>query len=344
MSTDKLVPNDPRVKYESTQVNGKTYSYVLGEPTTGGESKGLVFLVHGFPDLSFGWRYQVPYLTSRGYRVVVPDQLGYGGTDAPAAAEEYTLKKLSDDVAALARKLVGDDGQIILGGHDWGGALVWRVALWHPDLLRGVFSVCTPFSASNPQFFALEDIIAAGKLTNFTYQLHFKGPEVEEKIQGEDKVKQFLNCMFGGHGANGERGFDTAKGVLFDNLDKLSKTRLLSEEELNHYVERYMAHPAPQLRGPLNWYRTQRLNWEDEKELAGRPGGVKIETPALFIAASGDEALPPSMSAGMDKYFGKLSRDEVNASHWALTQAPGEVNKSIGAWLDELDGGAKASL
>jgi pimeloyl-ACP methyl ester carboxylesterase len=274
----------------------------------------------------------------------VPDQLGYGGTDAPAAAEEYTLKKLSDDVAALARKFVGEDGQIILGGHDWGGALVWRVALWHPDLLSGVFCVCTPFSAPNPQFAALEDIIAAGKLTNFSYQLHFKGPEVEEKIQGEEKVKQFINSMFGGYGANGEPGFDTVKGVLFDNLSKLKKTPLLSEEELNHYAERYMAHPAPQLRGPLNWYRTQRLNWEDEKPLADRPEGVKIEAPALFIAASGDTALPPSMSAGMEKYFSKLSRGEVNASHWALTQAPGEVNERIGAWLDELEGGAKASL
>ena len=36
-----------------------------------------------------------------GYRVVVPDMLGYGGTDKPLAAEEYSTKKLCADLAAL---------------------------------------------------------------------------------------------------------------------------------------------------------------------------------------------------------------------------------------------------
>lgn len=36
-----------------------------------------------------------------GYRVVVPDMLGYGGTDKPLTAEEYSTKKLCADLAAL---------------------------------------------------------------------------------------------------------------------------------------------------------------------------------------------------------------------------------------------------
>ena len=341
MATDKLVPNDPGVKYESTQVNGRTYSYMLGEPT--GTSKGLIFLVHGFPDLGFGWRCQVPYFMSRDYRVLVPDMLGYGGTDAPSAFEEYTFKKHSDDINALARKFVGPDGQIILGGHDWGGFLVWRVALWYPELIRAVFSVCTPYRPPSPRFTPLEDMIAAGSLRNFTYQLHFKGPEVEGNIQGEEKVRQFLNALHGGQGPNGEAGIVTTEGVLFENLPKLRRSKLMSEEELDHYVKQYMAHPAPQMRGPLNWYRTRELNFEDEKPLAERAGGGKLEMPALFIAASKDTALPPSMSAGMEAYFTKLSRGEVDASHWALTQAPDEVNGRIGAWLDEVEGGTLKS-
>ena len=342
MSADKLVPNDPRVNYGSTKVNSRTYSYILGEPT--GTPKGLVFLVHGFPDLSFGWRCQVPYLMSRGYRVLVPDQLGYAGSDAPAAVEEYTLKKLAADVKALAAKFVGPDGQIILGGHDWGGAVVWRTALWHPELIRALFSVCTPFDPPTPRFAALEDRIAAGKMRNFAYQLHFMGPEVEGNIQGEEKVRQFLNCIHGGRGSAGEVGFETGRGVLFENLPKLQRSKLLSEEELNHYAKQYMLHPAPQLHGPLNWYRTRKLNWEDERPLAER-GPVKLEMPTLFIAASKDAALPPSMSAGMDAYFANLSRGEVDASHWALTQAADEVNGRIGTWLDALEGGTlKAAL
>lgn len=49
----------------------------------------------------YGWRYQIGPWVRAGYRVVVPDMLGYGGTDKPLAAEEYSTKKLCADLAAL---------------------------------------------------------------------------------------------------------------------------------------------------------------------------------------------------------------------------------------------------
>ena len=49
----------------------------------------------------FGWRYQIGPWVRAGYRVVVPDMLGYGGTDKPWAAEEYSTRRLCADLAAL---------------------------------------------------------------------------------------------------------------------------------------------------------------------------------------------------------------------------------------------------
>jgi hypothetical protein len=49
----------------------------------------------------YGWRYQIGPWVRAGYRVVVPDMLGYGGTDKPLAVEEYSTKKLCADLAAL---------------------------------------------------------------------------------------------------------------------------------------------------------------------------------------------------------------------------------------------------
>lgn len=338
--SDKLVPNDSRVKYETAQIRGKTYSYILGEPS--GEPISTVVLVHGWPDIAFGWRCQVPYLMKLGFRVVVPNMLGYAGTDAPQALEEYSLKSLSADVAELSRKFVGEKGQIILGGHDWGGALVWRVALWHPELIKGVFSVCTPYNAPSKQHYRLEDIVAT-KVPNFTYQLHLRGPDVEEGIQGEEKIRQFLNGMYGGVGPNGELAFKVTEGVQLDNLHKLGPAKLLSKEELDHYVQQYMLRPERQLRGPLNWYRTREINFEEELPLAEK--GVKLEMPALFVTATKDAALPPWMSAGMEDHFKQLSRAEVDSSHWALTQAGDAVNEHIGKWIDGVLGGAiKSSL
>lgn len=49
----------------------------------------------------YGWRHQIKPWVMDGYRVIAPDMLGYGGTDKPAASEEYSMRKLCDDLAAL---------------------------------------------------------------------------------------------------------------------------------------------------------------------------------------------------------------------------------------------------
>jgi len=43
-----------------------------------GEKKGTVVLVHGFPDTSLAWRYQIPMLLDLGMRCIAIDCMGYG--------------------------------------------------------------------------------------------------------------------------------------------------------------------------------------------------------------------------------------------------------------------------
>lgn len=49
----------------------------------------------------YGWRHQIKPWVQHGYRVIVPDMLGYGRTDAPNDVHEYSTKSLSADLAAL---------------------------------------------------------------------------------------------------------------------------------------------------------------------------------------------------------------------------------------------------
>ncbi|PBP15934.1 epoxide hydrolase [Diplocarpon rosae] len=328
---DKITPDDTRVQYKTADLNGVTYSYILAEPQ--GKARDTIFLVHGWPDLSFGWRYQIPHLVSLGLRVVVPDMMGYGGTDAPPSLNFYTYKRAADDLATLAQQL--GLSRIILGGHDWGGAVVYRFALHYPKLIKAVISVCTPFMAPRKEF------LDATVLPNFKYQLHLRGPEVEAEIVGEEKLRQFLHAMYGGRTPDNERAFSTAHGVYFDMLPKTRPSPLLSQEEMDFYVKR---HALKGLHGPLNWYRTQELNFEDEKALAETMAGFKFDMPTLFIAGTRDGALPPAMSQGMDKWFRSLTRGEVNASHWALWETPAEVNRYIEEFLAGQISAGKASL
>ena len=97
VSSDKISPNDSRVSHQQTTLNGRRYrkhsaqshqygldsqmyvDYILGQPQNG-QFRGTIFLIHGWPDMSFGWRYQIPALIKMGLRVVAPDMMGYGGT------------------------------------------------------------------------------------------------------------------------------------------------------------------------------------------------------------------------------------------------------------------------
>ncbi|KAJ6781388.1 hypothetical protein PWT90_04334 [Aphanocladium album] len=340
MDTSRLKPNDPRVKSHYETIRGKKYHYIVGEPQ--GTKVGTMLLVHGWPDIGFGWRVQVPYFMSIGYQVIVPDNVGYARTDAPAELAEYTMKSVTADLAELARKYVGEDGQIVLGGHDWGGLVAWRLVDRYPELIKRAFVVCTPYAKPSKDFTDLEQLIEKGILRNFTYQLQLRGPDVEAKIQGRDQLRKFLNAMYGGQGPNGEAGFKVTQGVVFENLDCLGPSPLLSKEELDFYADEYARQAAPEMRGPLNWYRTRRLNYEEElQDLANVT--EKIKVPSLFIAASRDAALPPAMSQSMNDQFEDLSRDEVDASHWALVEKGDDVNRIVTEWLEKKTE-SKASL
>jgi pimeloyl-ACP methyl ester carboxylesterase len=59
-----------------------------------------------------------------------------------------------------------------------------------------------------------------------------------------------------------------------------------------------------------------------------------ITTPVLFIQATYDSVLKPDMAKNMESLIPKLTRGEVPATHWALTQKPEEVNAIIRKWFE----------
>lgn len=268
--------------------------------------------------------------------------LGYGGTDAPQDLALYSLKNVCDDVAELVKQVLGrDDETIILGGHDWGGQVVWRFALWHPEMLKGVFSVCTPYVGPSPKFLEYEDMVKI--LPNFQYQIQLAGPDVEREVNSDPaKIRGFLSGLYGATGPGRVRGFTTGHGVHFENLDTMGPSPLLNEEEIEFYVAQYARNG---MRGPLNWYRTRKINYEEELALLKDGQQPKIKTPAMVIVAKRDAALPPQMAEGMGNHFDSLKKGVVDGSHWALWDSTENVNAQVGEFVEEVLGGpVKSSI
>ena len=90
----------------------------------------------------------------------------------------------------------------------------------------------------------------------------------------------------------------------------------------------------------MNWYRTRRVNFDEELAL----GDASVKVPTLYIAATKDAALSPALSQGMESAVPHLTRAEVNSSHWALVQAAPEVNRLLREWFGAVVFGGKSVL
>ena len=97
-----------------TLPSGQTYRYVHYHPRSPNAS--TILFLHGWPSSSYDWRQQFAYFASRGYGIVAPDALGFGGTDKPSDAAAYTLKKQADSVIELL-DCIGV-GKLVTVSHD----------------------------------------------------------------------------------------------------------------------------------------------------------------------------------------------------------------------------------
>jgi pimeloyl-ACP methyl ester carboxylesterase len=206
--------------------------------------------------------------------------------------------------------------------------IVYRVCLWYPSLITHVFSICVPYAPPSSTHIPLDKLVEY--LPNFRYQLQLSSGEVEKHLKpNKADMKLFINGLFGGRGPNGEPGFRTDTGIQFDNLQKLGKTKLLSEEELDYYAAEY-AHNG--LHGPCNWYRTRDQNYKDELEIKNK----HITIPVLFVGALKDPTIPRGMYESLSDILPNLTLRTVDTSHWAMAEDPVNVNKVIEEWIKEV--------
>src|SRR6266705_2259154 len=115
----------------------------------------LIVMIHGFPDFWYTWRDQMEAL-SKDYQVVAIDQRGYNLSDKLKGVENYDIRLLVGDVAAVIKHL-GRDKAIIVG-HDWGGIVAWVFAMTLPQMTEKLIILNLPHPrglnhelAHNPQ-------------------------------------------------------------------------------------------------------------------------------------------------------------------------------------------------
>ncbi|CAG8768067.1 3522_t:CDS:2, partial [Funneliformis caledonium] len=148
----------------------------------GEENNQAIVLCHGFPDLWYGWRYQIPFLVSKGFRVIAPDLRGFGQTESPRCPpddiHQYGFKNICKDLTELMDQL--NIKKAIFMGHDWGGHIVWRMCIHYPERVRAVISLSTSYIPPNEHYLSIESV--AELLPNLQYQVYFTHPKAEIEL------------------------------------------------------------------------------------------------------------------------------------------------------------------
>ena len=319
----------------------------------------MVLLVHGFPELAYSWRHQLPALAAAGYRAVAIDQRGYGRSSKFWDPEMYRIDRLAQDLVGVVETL--GESQAVIVGHDWGAPVVWSAAWLHPQRFRGVVGMSVPFAGKgligvpgNP--FGERELEAyqaelAGPGQDFYHTYWSKLTGVVEEIEA-DLRGWILGLIYSVSGEGmAELGFDLAAAdpiTLVRNsalciphgarqrerfLTPKSLPPWLSETDLDVYVE---AFERSGLSGPLSYYR----NLPADRAVLEACAGTRLAVPAAFIGAEWDVATWWGAEAleRVDEVIEDFRGATIfpACGHWMQQERPAETNAALIEFLEAL--------
>jgi pimeloyl-ACP methyl ester carboxylesterase len=289
-----------------------------------GEGPAVV-LAHGFPEIAYSWRHQIPALAAAGFRVIVPDLRGYGATERPAEVTDYDISHLTSDLVGLLDALKLEKAVFV--GHDWGSFICWDLPALHSDRVSGIVSLNVPYGI----FRRLEeDPIQYLRRTKGeqTYIVALQEPGFADELFKRD-TKAFFESLIRAGGI--KREDLVKKPIAYRNLhiDQLSVTegeQFLTPAEIDVFADVFA---KTGFTGGLNYYRNLSRNWQFMK---GKP--EQINVPCLMIEVPNDHYMPSGPFDYMrylipDLEFAKIE----NCGHWSQQEQSKTVNTILIDWL-----------
>ena len=287
---------DPGSAITQRMIHANGIDFELAETGSGDR---LALCLHGFPELNFSWRYQMPLLAARGWRVWAPNLRGYGASSRPDGVRAYGLDHLLDDVAALID--ASGAREVMIVAHDWGAIIAWAFAIRKLRPIRQLVIMNVP----HPMV-AVREIRRWEQLKRSWYVFFFQLPWLPEWAFGRN------------HAAAIRKAF---VGMAVD------KTRF-PPAVLDIYAS--AAQRPGALRAMINFYRAL-LRYPRVVDL----GDGRVDVPVLMVWGEEDSALGIGCTRGTEAWVDDLTLKRLpGVSHWVQQEAPEAVNALLAEWLD----------
>jgi pimeloyl-ACP methyl ester carboxylesterase len=285
------------------------------------EGRPCVLLLHGFPELAYSWRKVMIPLAAAGYRVIAPDQRGYGRTTGWDRSYEgelaaFRILNLVKDALALIFALGHRSAAVV--GHDFGSPVAAYCALARPDVFRSVVLMSAPFGGPpalssgappvRPRF--LDDLAALARPRKH-YHWYYSTREADDNMRNARcGLHAFLRAYYHHKSADWKQNrpfqlqawsadelarlptyyvMDLDKGMAETVAEEMPSTaeitanKWLTDDELRVYSTEFA---RTGFQGGLQWYRCRTVGTPnaDLELFAGRT----IDVPSCFIAGASD--------------------------------------------------------
>ncbi len=332
-------------------------------------ARPALLLLHGFPELAWSWRKVMLPLAQAGYRVVAPDQRGYGRTTGwdgryDGDLESFRLTNLVLDAIQLLVNLKIKSVEAVIG-HDFGSPVAAWCALLHPEIFKSLALMSAPFagppSSPAPPPDPVHDALAALPRPRKHYQWYYSTREADaDMLRCPQGVHAFLRAYYHVKSADwkanqpyelaawsaGELAkmpayyvMDLAQNMAqtvapqMPSAAQIAACRWLPEDELRVYSSEF---ERTGFQAALQWYRC-RTTGRFDAELAAH-AGRKIDVPSCFIAGKSDWGpyqRPGQLARMRDSACSRmLACDFIEgAGHWVQQEQPAEVTRLLLAFL-----------
>ncbi|NJC05017.1 pimeloyl-ACP methyl ester carboxylesterase [Sphingomonas kaistensis] len=279
----------------------------LNVATAGPEDGPAIVLLHGFPESHRTWRGLVPLLEDK-YRLIMPDQRGFAGSDAPQDPKDYATDRIVADLFALVDALGLDDFTLV--GHDWGGAVSWAAALRNDPRLKRLIIVNAP----HPLIFQKSLIEDPEQRAASQYITAFRAPGFEKAVEA--------------------MGWDTFFTKSFTGHVDLAA---IPAEEKAEYIAEW-SQPGV-FTAMLNWYRGAGVMVPPPGVDVPLPDFLvrafpAVKVPTLVVWGMRDKALLPLQLDGLDGLIDDLTVERVpDAGHFLPWEKPKAVAEPLRTFL-----------
>jgi len=269
--------------------------------TGAGNGKPLMVCVHGFPEFWYSWRFQLRHF-KKDYHVVAVDQRGYGESQKPAGISNYKVEMLADDIRQLILAL-GYEKAIVLG-HDWGGVVVWKLAIDHPEVVDRLIALNCPHPS------------AFGKLINTSWKQFFMS-----------WYMFMVQCPWLPETLTAVQDFKLLEDSLIGMKYGVKNRANITDEDMEAW--KYVFSQPGALTPPLNYYRAgmQRWSMPTVKRQLTKPLTLLLwGTDDQYLSIDGAKLTPSFCERCEVRYV-------EGASHWVQQDEPDQCNRLIEQFL-----------